>query len=151
MHIFSIFICIASAVSQFLILSLDSLYQQHNRFISSFIGIIFPCIVPRTTWCSLCSLNIVMIYRGTVWPRQWKSIWTCMVNLLGLRFDSKQPQHKSSKLSIQHTRPIKKLSRYQVTIYGIKITFIILFERGRKHSDLWHGLSLLATCPVKRK
>lgn len=91
---FSIFIW--NAVVSLFLNVLGCILLSKTTIAKSFIGVISPDIVPRTTWCSLWSLDIVHISRRIVWSRKWMSIWTWRVNLLGLTSDPKQPKHKSS-------------------------------------------------------
>lgn len=70
-------------------------------------SIVSPYTVPRTTWGSLRPLNVILVPMGVV--RAWESIWSWWIDLSGFCFNSQKSQYKSSQLSIQHSRVIKKL------------------------------------------
>lgn len=72
--------------------------------------ILSPYIIPSSAWGSLRSFKVILIsimIVRVVWA--WESIWTWLINLPGLCFDSQYSQYKSCQLSIQHSRAIKKL------------------------------------------
>lgn len=89
--------------------------------------IVSPYIVPSTTWGSLRPLNVILVPLEVVWVVEArKSIWSWLINLFGLCFDSKNSQYKSSQLSIQQSGAIEKLQVNMLWITVSKSHFIFV-------------------------